>query len=97
MVDTGRLVRCQADIGMAGDKMRSRSQYTRGVDDNFDVERFDPYHLPVNAEIVHAVISHPDTTYADLDALYFSVVNNPELGGCDPLINEILEAMQGVE
>jgi len=78
---------------MAGDKMRSRSQYTRGVDDNFDVERFDPYHLPVSPYIVRALINNPAVTYADLDALYFSVCNS-SMTGCDPLVDEILARMR---
>ena len=57
----------------------------------------DSWHLPVNTEIVTAIVNRPDVTYADLDALYFSVVNNPDMGGCDPVIDMILERMREVE
>jgi len=52
----------------------------------------DTNHLPVNADNVRAILSNPNVTYEDCDALYFSLCNSPSFGGCHPLVDEVLLA-----
>lgn len=42
---------------------------------NADVMTDEQTHLPLSAEAVEAVLNNPQATFADCDALYFSLLN----------------------
>lgn len=50
----------------------------------------DVNHLPLNEEIVRAILNNPEVTYNDLEALYWSITNSAAMGGwASPLLNVI--------
>jgi len=53
----------------------------------------DPYRLPLNDEIIAAVLHNPHATFEDMDALYFSLCNHPNYGGTSKEAQAALDAM----
>lgn len=54
-------------------------------------------YVRLTPEIARAVINNPYVTYDDLDALYFMVTNDPDMGWGSPLLTEISQAMNAIQ